>query len=95
MKPIFTNYIGSKVLVDESDQIIELNTLGTRTYKKYSINSNDKIIDEIKAKAKEQNLIFRLWLPSTIGTMDARGDRLNVRVAKVDDEFEITKVYIG
>jgi len=95
MKTIFTNYIGSKVLVDESEKIVELNSLGTRAFKVYSINSNDKIINEIKSKAKKESLIFRLWLPSTVGTMDLRGDRLNVRVGKVDDEFQITKIYVG
>lgn len=95
MKTIFTNYIGSKVLVDESEQIVELSSIGSRAHKVYSINSNDKVIETIKSKAKEESLIFRLWLPSTVGTMDLRGDRLNVRVAKIDDEFEITKIYIG
>lgn len=88
----FQKYIGAKVLVDEG--VSEVKLFGKmEKFPTYEINKNDTIVAEIKNQYKDGRV--RVWLPNTMGTMDVKNNRLNVRIAKVGDSFEITRVYFG
>lgn len=93
LKTGFEKYLGKTVLVDESKRTMEFKSIGTREFTEYKIADEDTVIKELKAEAGGK---VRVWLPTSMGTMDYRLDRLNVRVEKQNDgSFQITKVYFG
>jgi hypothetical protein len=90
----FEKYIGKTVKVIESDEVVSLETR-TFTVKGFKISPEETIIDEIKEIAKSEDLVCRIWLPNTIGTMDVRRDRLNVKIKKSGEDFIIYDMRIG
>jgi len=91
----FEKYLGTKVLVNESEHVENIGgkECGCTIY---DIAAEDTSLNELTAEAKGRGLQVRTWLPNTIGTMELRDDRLNVRIEKQDSgSFEITRVYIG
>jgi hypothetical protein len=76
----FNKFSGREVSVTETNE----NYKG-RSYTRAEIADNDATISEIRAAAAAMGLKVRVWLPGTMGTMDYRTDRLNVNVAKGND----------
>ena len=85
-KNSFECFIGQVVKVNE---IIEFDVI------RYVIDESDPTIVAIRIKVVEEKLKLRIWLPASVGTRDARMDRMNVKIEKVDDSWKITRVYIG
>lgn len=54
---------------------------GTRT----DLKKDDPVVADLTAEAKKHGLTVRLWLPDSMGTMDLRYDRLNVRIEPESD----------
>lgn len=82
-----------KVIENENEVQIQNRTIQISDFK---LASDEKLIDEIQKKASDLGLSFRLWLPNTVGTMDLKSDRLNVVVAKQqDNKFTISNIYLG
>ncbi len=89
----FEQFLGKKVSVTESKRKITI-AGEEMEIDEYKMDQNDPTISEIK-KLRGSGLT-RIWLPNSMGTMDFRMDRLNVRIEKVaDGSFEVTKVYFG
>ncbi len=57
--------------------------------------TDDPILKEMEEKAAKIGMVIRLWFPGTVGTMDYRIDRINVRVEPVGDKFVITDIHVG
>ncbi len=86
----FSRFAGKEVNVIEKKQTLKV---GGREYDNTSValTQNNPILDELKAEIAKTGLRLRIWLPGTIGTMDFRTDRLNVRIGKdpVDGKYKI------
>lgn len=76
----FNKFSGREVTVTETSE----NHNG-RSYTRAEITGNDATISEIRAEAAAMGLELRVWLPNSMGTMDYRTNRLNIKIAKEDD----------
>lgn len=59
----------------------------------YTIAENDPTITEIKKEAEANGLTLRVWTPGAMGTMDYSEDRLNVHLARGEDNKYRVKNY--
>lgn len=57
--------------------------------------NDDPLIQEIRKLAKDNGQTVRIWLPETVGTMDMKDTRVNVKVIEADDTWRITQIYLG
>jgi hypothetical protein len=87
----YDRFIGQKVLVN-----FTITEYRGRKSKSYHISDEDMVISLIKSEATLDKLTCRIWLPNTMGTMDAVSNRLNIHVdEQTDGSFEVTKLNIG
>lgn len=88
----FNKFAGREIEVIENKQDI---VIGGKTYPVTDVklkDKNDPVISELRQAAEKAGLKLRLWLPGSVGTMDYRTDRLNVRVEKeTDGKYRISK----
>lgn len=92
----FQRFVGRPVKIVE-EKYSRTNSKGeTKDYVNETYDENDATISEIRVVAREANLRVRVWTPKTVGTMDARGDRINVKMEPVGEGFfQIKRIYIG
>jgi hypothetical protein len=94
---LFNKFAGREVLMTETTQTRKVAGQDV-TYTTVSpTNPKDPVIEEMNQLAKNNGLKLRVWFPNTFGTMDARSDRMNVRVEKeADGKYRVSKkFYIG
>jgi hypothetical protein len=67
-----------------------------KQYKRLEVAGDDTGLIGIKTEAATDGFHLRIWLPGTIGTMDLRGDRINVHVDEQEDgTYKVTSLNIG
>jgi hypothetical protein len=91
----FESFVGKTVLVNKTTETAKI---GGKEYSnpRCKISNEDVVIAEVCEVATKHSLRCRVWLPGTIGTMDYRLDRLNVKVEEqTDGSFQITRIYFG
>ena len=84
LRKIFGKFAGKEVDVIEKVQKM------TIAGKEYEIGHNrlddqNPVIEAINEAARDNGLILRVWLPDTMGTMDHKANRVNIRISKDDD----------
>lgn len=89
MESLYPEFIGKKIAV-----VTEKREYKGTSYEHIRLAENDSVIAEIKSKIGSMRL--RVWLPGTMGTTDARRDRINVYVEEKEDKsYEVTRLAIG
>lgn len=91
----FARFAGREVKVTEKDVKFDI---GGRTIETvdYKLSAKDPVIGELKKEAAKAGFSLRVWLPNTVGTMDHRMNRLNVKIGKADDgAYRINRIYRG
>lgn len=59
----------------------------------YTLDANNPVLDEIRSLTEGFKL--RTWLPNSIGTMDLRTNRINIKFNQNNDTFTIKSFNIG
>jgi hypothetical protein len=85
-------YIGKHIPINTSTKEIKLGRLGTREVETYTLTSEGEAIVEEFQRDLDSKFHARIWLPNTIGTMDYRLDRVNLKIGK---DGIVTKITIG
>lgn len=95
IKELEDKYLGKKVLVIQTDGVQFLKN-APADHSTWELSKEDTTIRILSSEALGRGLDTRLWLPTAMGTMDFRGERLNVHVTKqADGTYEITRLNIG
>jgi hypothetical protein len=94
---LFNKFAGREVPMTETTQNRKVMGKDVTYTTVAPTNPNDPTIAEMQEVAKKNGLKLRIWFPNTFGTMDARSDRMNVRVEKgADGKYRVSKnFYIG
>ena len=89
--PVLQAFFNQKVEVTETPQ----NYRGQTRYV-CDIAPTDTTIQQFRDAAAQEGLTVRVWLPGTGGTMDMKGNRLNVHVGQsFNGDWKIEKLNIG
>jgi hypothetical protein len=91
----FEAYIGLKVLVTETKRTLNIGGIDYN-FEECAIQDGDTVVNKLCAEIKTAGFLPRTWLPGSMGTMDYRTDRVNIRIEKKNDgSFEIVSTNIG
>jgi len=92
----FQRFVGRPVKIIE-EKYSRTNHKGeTKEYVEETYDENDATISEIRVAAREADLRLRVWTPKTVGTMDFRTDRINVKMENVGEGFfQIKQINVG
>jgi hypothetical protein len=83
-------YVGHEVKVVE----VVFNYKG-HEFVECEASEHDTVLNEIRQQVEDAGYVTRVWFPGTVGTMELRGDRINVYVEKVQDHYEIVSIVVG
>jgi len=97
LRKIFGKYAGQEVALVEKTRTIESKSRGKYDVTRLELaNEKDPVVEALNETAKENGLILRIWWPGVMGTMEMRGDRVNVWLEqgadkkwRVSDSFEL------
>jgi hypothetical protein len=91
----YKSFLNRKVEV--SEQLVKLSLkIGDFEMTHYEILENQAVMQELQQQIEADHLILRTWLPDSCGTCDVISNRLNVRIAKnQNNDFVIESLYLG
>ena len=92
----FQRFVGRPVKIIEKNYSRTNYKGETKEYVEETYDENDATISEIRVVARDADLKLRIWTPKTVGTMDFRTDRINVKMENVGEGFfQIKQINVG
>ncbi|MBU6476123.1 MAG: hypothetical protein KGL10_06205 [Alphaproteobacteria bacterium] len=92
---LFNKFAGREIQVVENARTMNIGGQ-TCTFDEVSPVNGEPTLKEMEKTANDNGLRLRVWFPGTVGTMDLRMDRVNVRVSKAPDgKWRVGGISIG